>query len=102
MLFLVETRHDGAHCPGYHPELLPPLVKALESRDEIAKRTGVKLHGVYSKLPEHGEIAIAEAASPAQVAAFIVQLMPIEQADIRTTALTSAEELLALARQMTG
>ena len=33
MLFLVQTRHDGGHCPGYHPELLP---KWVEERPAMA------------------------------------------------------------------
>ena len=100
MIFLVQTRHDGAHCPGYHPELLPVWVEALKKRNETAQQLGVKLHSFYSALPEHMEVAIVEADTPAQIAALITQLLPSEQSEIKVTPLTSVDELLALAQQM--
>ena len=33
MLFLVELKHDAAHCPGYHHDLLPKWVDGLTRRD---------------------------------------------------------------------
>jgi uncharacterized protein with GYD domain len=102
MLFLVQMRHDGAHCPGYNPELLPKWVEALERRHEIAAQLGVKLHGMYSTLPEHWEVAIVEADVPSQIAALVMQLLPSEQAEIKVTPVTPVEEMLAMARQMSG
>jgi hypothetical protein len=102
VLFLVQTRHDGAHCPGYHPELLPKWLEALDRREEIAAQLGVKLHGVYSAMPEHLEIAIVEADAPTQVGMLITQLLPSEQAEIKVTPITSAEDMVALARRMTS
>ena len=102
MLFLVQMRHDGAHCPGYHSELLPKWVEALERRDEVAAQLGVKLHGMYSAMPEHLEIAIVEADAATQVGMFITQLLPSEQSEIKLTPLTSAEDMVALARRMSG
>ena len=63
---------------------------------------GVKLHGMYSTLPEHWEVAIVEADAPAQIAALVTQLPPSEQAEIKVTPITPVEEMLALARQMSG
>ncbi len=102
VLFLVQMRHDCAHCPGYHPELLPKWLESLERRDEIAAQLGVKLHGVYSAMPEHLDIAIVEADAPTQAGMLITRLLPSEQAEIKVTALTSAEEMVALARRMSG
>ena len=102
MLFMVQMRHDGAHCPGYHRELLPVWVQGLEKREELAQQTGVKIIGLYSALPEHLEIAIVEADSGGQVAAFVSQLIPSEQAEITMTALTPVEQVVAMARQMMG
>lgn len=65
MIFHVKLSHDGAHCPGYHGELIPLWADSISRRDEIAASVGVKLVGVYSALPEHHEILIAEADSPA-------------------------------------
>jgi|TARA_Y100000031_G_scaffold103568_1_gene113759 uncharacterized protein with GYD domain len=102
MLFLVHIRHDGAHCPGYRPEVLPKWVEALERRHEIAAKLGVKLHGMYSMLPEHGEVAIVEADAPTQIAGLVTQLLPSEQAEIIMTPVTPVEEMPALARQTSG
>ena len=99
MLFMVQLRHDGAHCPGYHHELLPVWVQGYEKREELAQQTGVKIVGLYSALPEHLEIAIVEANSGGQVAAFVTQMIPSEQAEIT---LTPVEEVLEMARQMMG
>ena len=87
---------------GYHSELLPKWVEALERRDEVAAQLGVKLHGMYSAMPEHLEIAIVEADTPTQVGMLVVQLLPSEQAEIQLTPLTSTEDMVALARRMTG
>ena len=61
---------------------------------------GVKLHAWYSALPEHLEIAIIEADSPTQIAAMVTQVLPSEQAEIKLTALTPVEDVLAMARRM--
>lgn len=100
MQFLVQMHRDGAHWPGHQPELLPTWIEALERRHEIAAQAGVKLHGIYAMLPEHGEEAIVEAGSPAQVAALVMQLLPGEQAEIEATPAPPVEEMLAMARQM--
>ena len=60
---------------------MPQWIGGLERRDEIAAQVGVKLHAWYSAIPEHLEIAIIEAASPSQIAVFVVQSLPTEQAD---------------------
>jgi len=69
MLFLAQKRHDGAHCPGYLPELLPARVEAQERRHEIVAPVGMKPHGMYRTLPEHWEAATVEAGAPGQIAA---------------------------------
>ena len=102
MIFMVQMRHDAAHCPGYHHELLPVWVEGFEKREETARQTGVKIVGLYSALPEHLEIAIVEADSAGAVAFFVSQLLPTEQAEITMTALTPTEEVVAMARQMMG
>ena len=102
MLFMVQMRHDAAHCPGYHRELLPVWVQGFENREEIARQTGVKIVGLYSALPEHLEISIVEADGAAQVAFFVAQLIPSEQAEITLTALTPVEQVVEMARQMMG
>ena len=96
------TAERSAHCPGYHAELLPTWVDSITRRHEIASQVGVTLHALYSALPEHHEFVIVEADSPAQVGAFVVQLHPTEQAEIEMTALTTAEDLLAMAARMSG
>ena len=102
MLFMVQMRHDGAHCPDYHRELATDWVQGFEKREEIAQQTGVKIVGLYSALPEHLEIAIVEADSGAQVAFFVTQLIPSEQAEITLTALTPVEQVVEMARNMMG
>lgn len=102
MIFHVKLSHDGAHCPGYHSELLPLWVDGITRREEIAASLGVKLVGVYSALPEHHEILLVEADSPAQVAGLVTQIFPTEMTEINITALTPVEEVLALAKQMGG
>ncbi len=55
-------RHDAAYCPGHYPELPPKRVEAPECRDKVAAQLGVKLHGMYSTLPDQWEAAIVEPA----------------------------------------
>ncbi len=100
MLFLVESIHDGAHCPGYNREAMKATIDALKRRDEIARQFGVTLHGAYSALPEHREFALVDATSAARIAAFISTLFPVEQAEFNLTALTPADEVIAVGEQM--
>ena len=102
MLFHVQLRHDGAHCPGYHRELVPVWVDSISRRDEIAASVGVKLVGQYSALPEHREYLIVEADSPGQIAGLVTQLYPTEMAEIKVTALTTMEDMLTMAQRMIG
>ncbi len=53
MLFHVTLIHDAAHCPGYHQELMPPWLEAIEKKDEIAERLGVKVHNILNAAPDH-------------------------------------------------
>ncbi len=101
MLFHGTMRHDGAHCPGFHPELMPHIIEALENIDQIAARHGVKVHGLYNAAPEHVEFLIAEADSPMNIAAFLGDANPYgEFAEMNATPVTAADDLLAAARQM--
>lgn len=102
MIFHVKLSHDGAHCPGYHHELIPLWVDGITKRDEIASSLGVKLVGVYSALPEHHEILIVDADSPAQIAGLVTQLYPSEMSAIEVTVLTPVDDVVEMARQMMG
>ncbi len=101
MLFHVTSRHDAAHCPGFHPELMPHIIEVLENIDQIAARHGVKVHGLYNAAPEHVEFLIAEADSPMNIAAFLGDANPYgEFAEMNATPVTTADDLLVAARQM--
>ncbi len=100
-LFHVTVWHDAAHCPGFHRELMGPVIEALESREEIASRYGVTLVGFYSGAPEHRDFLIVEAETPMSVATFTTEMLPygeIEKYDV--TPVTPADELLEAARRM--
>ena len=102
MLFHVTLVHDGAHCPGFHPELRPKLFEALEKREELAKRHSVKIHSLLSAAPEHVEFLIAEAQTPFAVAMFLSELYPFELSQIDVKAVISVEEMESVGRQMFG
>ena len=100
MLFHVTMRHDAAHCPGFHPELMPRAVAALESLDQVAARHGVRVRGLYNALPDHIEYLIVEADSPGNVATFISEANPYgEIAEIETKAVVDVDQLLDLAKR---
>ena len=101
MLFYVRCHHTADNCPGFHPEIIGPMMERLARRDDIAKECGVRLHGYWSALPEHSEMMIAEADTAAAVAMFLSKLFEgVEQEDIEMTAITPADELLELGRRM--
>ncbi len=102
MLFHVSLIHDGAHCPGFHPELRPKLMESMEKREEIARRHNVKIHAFYSVAPEHLDILILEAETPFALGWFIAELWPYELAKIEAKAVVPLEEMEAVARQMMG
>ena len=100
MLFHVTLTHDAAHCPGYHPEVMPSVVEAFTKREEIAQRLGVKVHSVLNAAPGHVIHVIAEADRPMAVAQFVVQMLPIEQADIQMSAVEPLEDSIAFVQAM--
>ncbi|HKZ50918.1 MAG TPA: hypothetical protein VJ256_04080 [Dehalococcoidia bacterium] len=103
MLFHVSLTHDGAHCPGWHPELMPKVLEAWEKREEIAQRHNVKLHSIMTAAPEHLDFLIAEAESPASVAMLLSEFWPIEAAAIDVKAVTIIDDqALALFKQIMG
>ena len=100
MLFHVTLIHDGAHCPGYHPELMPSAVESFAKREEIAKSLGVKLHSVLNAAPDHVMYVIGEADRPMQMATFVGQMMPLEQAEIRMHAVENLDDSIAYIQDM--
>lgn len=95
MLFHVTLIHDAAHCPGHHPELGQLWMESFKKKDEIAKQLGVEVHNVLSAGPEHVVYVIVEAERPMQVAMFVAQLLPTEQAEIRMSAVETLDDVLA-------
>lgn len=95
MLFHVTLIHDAAHCPGHHPELGQLWMESFKKKDKIAERLGVKVHSLLSAGPDHVVYVIVEAERPMQVAMFVAQLLPTEQAEIRMHAVETLEDVLA-------
>ena len=100
MLFHVTLIHDAAHCPGYHPELISVWMEAFEKRNELAGQLGVKIHNVLNAAPDHVMYVIAEAERPMQVAMFVAQLIPTEQAEIRMSAVETFEDTAAFVQSL--
>ena len=100
MLFHVTLVHDGAHCPGYPRELTSPTLEAFEKRDELAQSFGVKLHMVLNAAPDHVFYIIGEEERLMQMAMFVGQLLPIEQAEIRMQAVERFEDSIAFVQAM--
>lgn len=100
MLFHITLVHDAAHCPGYHPELMPKLAETLAKKDVIAQRFGVKIHSFLEALPEHATYVIAEAEAPMALARLVTELLPFEMSEIRVTPVTTADELVSFLQSM--
>jgi uncharacterized protein with GYD domain len=100
MLFHITLIHDAANCPGYHRELMPPWLEAMDKKDEIAKRLGVKVHSILNAAPDHVVYVILEAERPMQAAMFVSQLLPTEQAEIRMHAVETFEDTAAFVQSM--
>ncbi len=95
MLFHVTIRHQAAHCPGFHPELMPEAMESLSNLEANAEKFGVKVHGFYSALPDHVDFFIGEAKSPAPLAMYLSEALPYGEADTTTHAVVGTGELIA-------
>ncbi|PKB77907.1 MAG: hypothetical protein BZY88_20495 [SAR202 cluster bacterium Io17-Chloro-G9] len=100
MLFHVTLGHDAAHCPGYHPELMPVWIEGFEKREELARGLGVKIHSILNAAPDHVVYVIGEADRPMQMAMFVSQFLPTEQAEIKMNAVEDVADTLAFIREM--
>ena len=100
ILFHVTLTHDAAHCPGYHPELMPVWVEGFEKRDELAQGLGVKLRSILNAAPNHEVYIIGEADRPMQMAMFVSQFLPTEQENITMTAVEDVADTLAFIKEM--
>ena len=61
---------------------------------------GVKLHMVLNAAPDHVFYVIGEAELPMQMATFVGQLLPEEQAEIRMNAVERFEDSVAFVQSM--
>lgn len=103
MLFHVTIRHDAAHCPEFHPELMPKTMESLQNIETVAEKYGVKVYGLYNALPDdHVEFFIGEADSPAALAMYLSEAIPYGEADTETHAVVGVDELRAAAQAMSG
>jgi len=99
MLIHVTATHSEDNCPGYNMELIPAVLKGLEAREEIAKKHGVKLLGLWSAAPEHVFYLLLEANSAHDVDLFVTEAAPFKQA-YKLTPVITGEELVKLAKEM--
>jgi len=99
MLILATLTHNEDNCPGFNPEIMPNVVKGLEAREELAKKHGVKLHGLWSGAPDHVFFVLVEADSPMAIDLFLTEAAPFKQA-CKLTPVMPAEDLVKLAKEM--
>ncbi len=99
MLIHVTATHSEDNCPGYNLELIPNVMKGLEAREEIAKKYGVKLLGMWSSAPGHQFYYIVDADSSHDVDMFVTEAAPFKQA-YTLTPVIDADELVKLGREL--
>ncbi len=99
MLIHVTATHSEDNCPGYNLELMPAVVKGLEAREEIAKKYGVKLLGLWSGAPDHVFFILVDANSSHDVDMFLTEAAPFKQA-FKLTPVMTAAELVKLGKEM--
>ena len=59
MLFHVTATHSD-NCPGYHRELLPPMLEAIEGSGGLATELGIKVHFMVNPAPKHMSYILLE------------------------------------------
>lgn len=99
MLFHVTATHSEDNCPGYNVEIIPEVLKGLESREQLAKQHNVKLLGLWSAAPDHVFFALVETDSLRDLDLFFEQAAPFKQA-FRVTPVITADELVRLAKEI--
>ena len=99
MLIHVTATHSEDNCPGYNMELIPTVLKGLEAREEIARKHGVKLLGLWSGAPDHIFYILVDANSSHDVDMFLTEAAPFKQA-FRLKPVITGEELVKLAKEM--
>ena len=99
MLILATLTHSEDNCPGFNQEIMPNLIKGLETREELAKKHGVKLHGLWSGAPDHVFFVLVEADSSLAIDLFLTEAAPFKQA-FRLTPVITGDELVKLAKEL--
>jgi len=99
MLILATLTHSEDNCPGFNLELMPTVLKGLETREEIAKKHGVKLLGLWSGAPDHVFFVLMEADSSLAVDLFLTEAAPFKQA-CKLTPVIAADDLVKLGKEM--
>lgn len=99
MLIHVTATHSEDNCPGYNRELIPEVMKGLKAREEIARRHGVKLLGLWSGAPDHVFYILVDANSNHEVDLFLTEATPFKQS-FRLTPVITADELVKLGEEL--
>jgi hypothetical protein len=99
MLFHVTATHTEDNCPGYNVEIIPEVLKGLESREKIARARGVKIVGFWSAAPEHTFYALVEGNNLSDIDMLFTEATPFKQA-FRVTPVITAAELVKLGREI--
>ncbi len=99
MLFHVTMTHSEDNCPGFNPELIPAVAGAIEKREEIMKRHGVKLHWLVSAAPDHHFFALVEGDSLFNIELALTESIPFKQA-FEVRPVITADELVKLGREI--
>lgn len=98
MLFHITATHAADNCPGYNLELMPAVVEAIESSNELAEQLGIKIHFLVNAAPQHVVFALVEADDSSRIPLW-TSSFPIKQ-DFDVTPVTREEELAAMAKEM--
>ena len=98
MLFHITMTHTAEDCPGYNKEKFPDIIACVDKIDDIAQKTGVKVHFYVEGAPEHISFALLEAENLSSIIGFVSEI-PFRQ-DFKVTPVMHLKDLIADVKKM--
>ena len=99
MLYMIISTHSPESCPITNPKSMEKMIFSNQHMDEIAKKLGVTVKGMWADMGAHTTFALLDAPKPELLGQMAVELRLMEWNTSFTHPVITLEEAMAVLQQ---